>query len=781
MKQRRLKLELLESRALLATVGGPWPNPRDLTLSFAPDGTRIGLFASELFATLGRQRAASAWQTDVVRAFQTWAAVANIDIGLVPDTGRAFGAAGLAQGDPRFGDIRLGAFPQARAIASAVPYRAVAGSWSGDVFLNSSLAAGLQSAAIDLYSVLLNEAGNALGLADTNDPDTVMYTDYRGERSGLAAADIAAIQALYGERTPDANDASGGNDSNLTATTVNVGTGVALVAADLHRADDVDYYRIPALGEGGRLSVRLVAAGESFLVGAVDVLRSDGTKVASAAAGGPLANNVELAVPLLPPRGDMLIRVAAKSSDVFAVGGYRLEVSVRSGDGVTAPVPGGAPDPAPADVVLPAIGQARSYPAVVGYLDEEVGQNDSFATATTLETPFGYVPDTRYEAVGAIRAAEDIDVYRIMASETGDRRLTVYLDTFDVRLVDFRIALHDADGNLVVEQAVPQADGRLVLDVADVILGEAYYLSVSAGGPGGSSLGNYVLVTDFIREDPYMMPLGSGTLATPAQRDVQLWHTERTLLYRFDLRPDGGATDAAVRLEMHDADGQAIAAVRAPAGATSTHYVWLPAGSFEFVIEPDAAALEGFLPIDYVLSAAALSDDVGPGLVDPTENPLPGDADGSGVVDRGDAAVVAGDFGQFADTLPSLADFDGDGDVDLADLLTVATNLGRALLPDLTTSNTTGGGSTTGTQAPSAIVVALPKTDSSGPEANSGLAKAAPGRRRSSHDESPGLAASRARRPSPQHVDTVLGVDMGTAVPPAAPDKSSASGRRRSR
>jgi hypothetical protein len=37
-----------------------------------------------------------------------------------------------------------------------VPYRAVAGSWSGDVFLNSSLAAGLHSADIDLYSVGCN-------------------------------------------------------------------------------------------------------------------------------------------------------------------------------------------------------------------------------------------------------------------------------------------------------------------------------------------------------------------------------------------------------------------------------------------------------------------------------------------------------------------------------------------------------------------------------------------------------------------------------------------------
>lgn len=775
-QQRRLTLESLENRALLAAVGGPWPNPRDLTLSFAPDGTQIGLFDSELFATLGRHRAATVWQSDVARAFQTWAAVANIDIGLVPDTGRPFGAAGLAQGDPRFGEIRLGAFPQARAIASAVPYRAVAGSWSGDVFLNSSLAAGLQATAIDLYSVLLNEAGNALGLADTDDGDSVMFTDYRGERDALSPADVTAIRALYGPRLPDANDAAGGNDGLATATLL--GDGTSAVAADLHRADDVDYYRLHAFGEGGRLSVRLIAAGESFLVGAIEVLRGDGTVIASAAAAGPLANNVELSVPLMPNLGDLLLRVSGKANDVFAVGSYRLEVGVRNGDGASVPVSGNDLDPGPGGSVLPTIGSARSYPAVAGFLDDEVGQNDSFATATPLETPFGYVPQTRYEALGAIRAVEDVDLYRIVASETGDRRLSVYLDTFDVRLMDFRIGVHDADGNSIVAHAVPGADGRLVLDVADIALGETYFLSVSAGGPGGSCLGNYVLVADFVREDPFMTPIGTGTLSTPTQSDVRLWHTTRTLLYRFDLRANGGAADAAVRFEILDADGRTNVSVRAPAGVTTTKYLWLSAGSFEFALRPDAAASDGFLPIDYSLSAAALSDDVGPGMVDPTENPLPGDADRSGVVDRGDVAVVASDFGEFTDSLPSLADFDGDGDVDLTDLLTVAANLGRALLPDLSTSTSTGEGSTASVQSPSAIV----RSANAVPTANAGAAEpesALAANRRRSPRAASSLAVSRVRRPLPEHVDFVLGGEPSATAPSNAVAQGTAALARR--
>ena len=51
----------------------------------------------------------------------------------------------------------------------------------------------------DVYTVALHEAGHALGLGHSDDPESVMYPYYRFDKE-LNASDIAGIQALYGKR-----------------------------------------------------------------------------------------------------------------------------------------------------------------------------------------------------------------------------------------------------------------------------------------------------------------------------------------------------------------------------------------------------------------------------------------------------------------------------------------------------------------------------------------------------------------------------------------------------
>src|ERR1051326_6216676 len=106
MRPAKLNLECLEDRSVPAVFGNPWPDS-NITLSFALDGTDINAAPSNLSATLSAL-GSSAAQNEILRAFQTWAANANINIGLVGDNGAAWNAPGLVQGDSRFGDIRVG-------------------------------------------------------------------------------------------------------------------------------------------------------------------------------------------------------------------------------------------------------------------------------------------------------------------------------------------------------------------------------------------------------------------------------------------------------------------------------------------------------------------------------------------------------------------------------------------------------------------------------------------------------------------------------------------------
>src|SRR5439155_5483579 len=168
-KPRHLSLEHFEDRLTPANSGVAWPDGQHLTLSFVPDGTSVGNAPSSLFRTLNAVAPTAVWQREILRAFQTWAAYANVNVGVVADGGQALGTGGAVQGDARFGDIRIAAAPMAPGtLITNTAFQWSGTTWPGDLVLDPHHLFSIGGVhGYDLYTAVLNEAGNVFGVLDS--------------------------------------------------------------------------------------------------------------------------------------------------------------------------------------------------------------------------------------------------------------------------------------------------------------------------------------------------------------------------------------------------------------------------------------------------------------------------------------------------------------------------------------------------------------------------------------------------------------------------------------
>lgn len=147
-----------------------------------PDGTDVGVSSSLDRAMAARGLSTADWQAQLERAAASWEAATGIRFVRVPDDGEPIRTPGGAQGDARFGDVRIAGSPQESPwlAGTFMPPPANLGTVAGDIILNTDQpwaidGDGLEDAeagdaldptAVDLLTVALHEFGRDLGSAN---------------------------------------------------------------------------------------------------------------------------------------------------------------------------------------------------------------------------------------------------------------------------------------------------------------------------------------------------------------------------------------------------------------------------------------------------------------------------------------------------------------------------------------------------------------------------------------------------------------------------------------
>ena len=624
VKSRPFVFERLESRIVRAAVGLPWRDPLHLTLSFAPDGTAIAGDSSVLFQDLDAQfPSAAAWQADIVSAFQTWAAQTNISIGLVTDNGAPFGTAGLMQGDPRFGDIRIGARPMSPEVMAitAPPDPYMSGTLSGDMILNS--AADINPS--NLYDIALHEAGLALGLVENNDPSSVMYPVINPQ-AALSPSDIQNIQSLYGTHAPDLNDNTITTANPIGQPPLYVGLTPLVTYGNLATPSDTDFYSVqPPLLYSGPVTVQLQSAGISFLQPEVEVFNQHGQLLGEAQSTSDFGDDVSVQLRSVQPFQHYYIEVSSPATGVFATGRYALSVTY---DGLSIVNPADLPPILSGPYDSLSAGDLAGLLSDVGsvlFQNNVLDINTTFLTADPLSSQPGYPANSQYNIVDSLNSPFAVQYYRIQAPAGQSDALTVSLAQMPVNGILPVVSIYDTHASPVSSQILLNGNGSYVVQATGLTPGETYYLQVSAAPAPAPAVGNFSLAASFGLPPAVEQTFVTGTLsASELEEDYTLYVAE-SQLFQFILSTSAASAspNIQVSLQIANSTGAVVLTLVGSLGETvSGAAVLLTPGAYQVsisVVNPNGTAVPS---IAYQVTGGSVTDPIGVGSKDPVEQPM---------------------------------------------------------------------------------------------------------------------------------------------------------------
>lgn len=624
MTQTSLSVDALEDRLAPAVFGIPWPTAERLTLSFAPDGTPIAGHANELFQALDAIAPTPVWQREILRAFQTWAVHANINVGVRPDGGQPFGTAGRPYADPRFADVRIGAHRMARdALATSVPFAPVfSGTYTGDVFVNSAARFTVDR----LFATMLHEAGHVLGLGHSDDSASPMFA-HLNTLARLTAGDVAALQELYGVRTPDRHEGPQGNEDFDTATPFEQprfydGVAPLVLFGDVTTPADSDVFVLRSLAHyDGPVTIRLQTAGVSLLAPRLTVFDAAGNVLSAAASAEPFGAIVSVRLDQVDPAAQYLVRVEAAACDEFGVGAYGLAVSHEA----VQQVPADALDrflSGPNHGFTPEETDALLRDPTGALVAEDRRGNDDFTSATLLRQR----TSTVFDALGSLSDAADADFYRVLTVPGQNGRLPVLTVTawgITDNAVAPRVNVFTANRRPAPAEVLVNGNGTFAVELVGAPPGGFVYLHLAAPAGAADQVGNYALHVRFTDRAAELVTFASGDLDESQPGRSQTLYVGRSQLFQFVL----SATDASVEpgtpvsMSVSDSQGREVFRLESAAGdAVSGSSLFLPPGAYTVTFA--TATPPPGRTLGYRLRGQALSDPVGPGLEDPTLRPM---------------------------------------------------------------------------------------------------------------------------------------------------------------
>lgn len=630
-RARRLGVERLEPREVMATFGVPWPDARRLTVSFVPDGTQVGTGTTDLFATMDSQMPREVWQNEILRAFQTWGSVADVEFSVVSDDGSPLGSPGLVQHDPRFGDVRIAGGPTSTGVlALGNPYSPVGGgTWAGDVVFGDSV--DYTASPTDLYSIALHEAGHVLGLEGSSDPASAMYQQATASHVGLSATDVVGVTSLYGSRVlPNTVFHSTAKQAVAISPFVEsvfeyAGDTPIVAYSQLLRAHDPAYFKFDRpLGYQGPISVRVQTGGVSLLRARVTVLDARGSVLGTASPGN--GADATTTVTFTPPASSssFYVRVEGATTGVMSVGRFAVGISF---DAVST-----MPTARLVEILkLPLEGLSKSdVQHLLRGADDPLFNDDdaSHSTTSSAQTlapiasdPFG----RHFRVVGSVTSTASVDVYRINSPKIGNLTrgvLTLTARGFDIRSASASVALLDDKGNRVSGLVLANGNGVYTIQVADVLLGRTYFVKVS--GAAGAT-GNYELSADFGTVVAETAQFAAGRLTADAPSASFKLIVAEAQVFQLLLSAESATAPkgTAVTFELRDEQGALIATFGSQVGQTTTGAATLLlSGTYTLTAKLVGDATSRNDDVTFSLFGATLDDPVGPTLINPTTYPV---------------------------------------------------------------------------------------------------------------------------------------------------------------